>query len=41
MLQYMSKYIYFSDFSYGGNEGFRDNAALSRMASSSSKKLDF
>lgn len=30
MLQYMSKYIYFNDFNYGGNEDIKDNAASKR-----------
>lgn len=38
MLQYTSKYLYFNDFNYGGNESIRDNAALANTASSSSKK---
>ena len=38
MLQYTSKYLYFNDFSHGGNECIRDNAALANTASSSSKR---
>lgn len=43
MLQYMSKYLSFNDFNYGGNVRIRDNAALANIATSSSKRpsIDF
>lgn len=43
MLQYMSKYLYFNNFNYGGNEDIRDNAVLPSTASPFSKRhsLDF
>lgn len=43
MLQFTSKYLYFNDFNYGGNECIRENAALANTVSSSSKRhsIDF
>lgn len=43
MFQYMSKYLYFNDFNYGGNECIRDNGVLANTASPSSKRpsIDF